>query len=190
MLIKLEEIRNRIRMYFGAILISPEHRWIITPKKREEDGCFDIFYDSLKLGQYKFVKANEIVKIGTGIHSVFSNRYRVVMKERSSLSLKGIAIRGGVIDSGYRGEWSVVLQNTSEKDVLFLFCENFEETEWTQMIRKNYASNATIIRIPRNRAIAQFSVQRVPSGKIHIIDNVSKFDSERGHGGFGSTDRR
>jgi dUTP pyrophosphatase len=41
--------------------------------------------------------------------SVFGTFYKLM--DRSGMAKRGIAVLGGVIDSGYRGEWGVVLVN-------------------------------------------------------------------------------
>jgi dUTPase len=37
-------------------------------------------------------------------------QYALILKERSGLALKGIGIKGGVIDNGYRGELKAIVQ--------------------------------------------------------------------------------
>ena len=54
------------------------------------------------------------VGIHTGVRMQFPKGYGGLLKEKSGLALKsGIAILGGVIDSGYTGEIIVIVNNTS-----------------------------------------------------------------------------
>lgn len=77
---------------------------------------------------------------------------------RSGLASKnGVAILGGLIDSGYRGELGVVLLNTGEVDIFFR----------------------------KGDKIAQGVVYYAPQAKIVEVEELS--ETERGSGGFGST---
>jgi dUTP pyrophosphatase len=81
-----------------------------------------------------------------------------LVKDRSSLALRGLHVLGGVIDSGYRGEIKVVLVNFG--------------TSWVTFN-------------PGDR-VAQLVVLSLAGGdRIHEADDLSP--SDRGEGGFGST---
>jgi len=55
-----------------------------------------------------------------GLASEISEGHFVVIKPRSGLAVKaGIDVLAGVIDSGYRGEWGVVLINFGKEDYAF-----------------------------------------------------------------------
>jgi dUTP pyrophosphatase len=49
-----------------------------------------------------------------GIASEFTPTLVAIIKDRSGLASKGIYTHGGVIDSSYRGEWKVILRNTTD----------------------------------------------------------------------------
>ena len=51
----------------------------------------------------------------TGISVEFDEGYVALLWDRSGLGSKGIHRLAGVIDSGYRGEWGVVLLNTTNE---------------------------------------------------------------------------
>jgi len=51
----------------------------------------------------------------TGISVEFPVGYVALLWDRSGLGSKGIHRFAGVIDSGYRGEWKVILINTTDK---------------------------------------------------------------------------
>lgn len=79
--------------------------------------------------------------------------------DRGGLGTKGIKTLGGVYDAGYRGEYSVTLQNISKK--------NFS--------------------VKKGDRIAQVLIQPVFSVKIKEVNKVSS--SPRGEGRHGSTGR-
>jgi len=52
--------------------------------------------------------------VPVGICTSFSSKYYIRIAPRSGLAVKsGINVLAGVVDSSYRGEWKVVLHNTS-----------------------------------------------------------------------------
>jgi dUTP pyrophosphatase len=129
----------------------------IAPKYAHTgDAGMDIFSNEdcvLKSGERRIVK--------TGIASSFPEGYVVLVWDRSgNAAKKGIKTMAGVIDSGYRGEWGVVLLNTSNED--------FE--------------------IKHGDRIAQGLLQPVISAEIKEVENLD--DTARGSGAFGSTGKR
>lgn len=52
--------------------------------------------------------------IPLGFCTEFAPQYVALIKDRSGLALKGVYTHGGVIDSSYRGEWKVIVENTSK----------------------------------------------------------------------------
>ena len=71
------------------------------------DLGYDIFADedvTLSRGEYKLIP--------TGI-SIFTTSYKwgFIIKDRSSMAMKGLFSHAGVIDSGYTGEIKVLLHN-------------------------------------------------------------------------------
>ena len=99
--------------------------------------------------------------IPIGIVSAFSSKYRIVFQERGYTGIKGMKVNAGLIDSGFRGEWIVILNNVSNQEI-------------------NY---------PIIKAICQAKVQEVP--KVEIIETtyeiIQSFKSERGEGKLGSS---
>lgn len=64
------------------------------------------------------VAPNQIVKVPTGYCGAFSEDFGLVFRDRSSVATKrGLTVVGGVIDSGYRGEYIVALVNISGSSV-------------------------------------------------------------------------
>ena len=101
------------------------HPNAIIPSKRDEDMGFDIYacFDE----EYMVIEPHETKLIPTGIASACNENYGFVLKERGSTGSKGIALRCGVIDSGYRNEWFVGLTNSTNK-TLFISKLSEEET--------------------------------------------------------------
>lgn len=83
------------------------------------------------------------------------------LKTRSSFATKGIMVLGGVIDSDYRGDIKTILLNTSN--------ENFVVTKGMKITQGVILNYNTV-----------------------IFKETTKFttDTERGEGGFGSTDKQ
>ena len=95
----------------------------------------------------------------TGIAVEFPEGYVALLWDRSGLGSKGIHRLAGVIDSGYRGEWKVVLLNTTK--------EPFE--------------------IKKGDKIIQCIIQKFEPVEILEVDELS--NSQRGEKGFGSSGR-
>jgi dUTP pyrophosphatase len=98
--------------------------------------------------------------VRTGVKLEIPNGYVGLVHPRSGLALNhGITVLNapGTIDSGYRGEVGVVLQNTTHIPFAVK---------------------------PGDR-IAQLLIQKVETVKFEFVDVLD--DTERGDGGFGST---
>ena len=179
----------------------------IIPSKRDEDMGFDIYAcfdeDYIKLSYY------ETKLIPTGIASSCDSGYGFVLKERGSTGSKGIALRCGVIDSGYRNEWFIALTNTTDKEI---FISKIDAKEILQKEYPdgwhvyNYAPNGelaydyemtdeqllnSIIVYPYSKAIAQALVIPVPTVNVEEItyNELQNIPSERGIGALGSSNK-
>lgn len=146
------------------------------PVKRLEDAGYDIFpcFDE----EYIKIEPHKTAIIPTGIASACTPDWSFLITERSSLGTKGIACRCGVIDSGYRGEWSIVLTNTT--DFPFIIVKRGFEF---------ITGESGTIKYPYEKALAQFLIIPVPKVSIEEIsyDELKEISSERGTGRFGST---
>lgn len=130
------------------------------PNGRDEDLGID-FYNYDKRMLTVTLKPHIVYQLPTGIAMAMDEGYGMILKERSSLGSKGIALRAGVIDSGYRGEVIICLENTTDND----------------------------INIDLTKAIAQGVLIPNPKKVIeeYKIEEINAIGSERGVGGFGST---
>ena len=170
----------------------------IIPTKRDEDMGFDIYacFDE----DYMVIKPHETKLIPTGIASACDPKYGFLLRERGSTGSKGIALRAGVIDSGYRNEWFVGLTNTTDKT---LYISKISKKEIIDMEYKadlvaqtvdalfgdeNSCSTikdkleAAALVYPYSKAIAQALIVEVPKMKVEEIsyDDLKMIESERG----------
>ena len=175
----LNQITNRndhLKPAIRTIYFAKLREDAIIPTKRDEDVAFDIYpcFDE----EFIVIRPHETVKIPTGIASVCDKSYGFELAERSSVGSIGIALRCGIIDSGYRGEWNIVLTNTTDKDFY---------------IAKNMNLGSSLVHpsilYPYEKAIAQAKVIQVPQVEVMEItkEQLNMFASERGDNGFGST---
>ena len=99
--------------------------------------------------------------IPTGIHLAIPLGWVGLVRDRSSVALKGGAVTAGVIDAGYRGEVKVVMHNLTNTEISF----------------------------KKGDRIAQCVVlpHLVGSESQEVSDLDRLGSTERGSGGFGST---
>jgi dUTP pyrophosphatase len=160
----------------NTVLFAKVNPTAIIPSKRLEDAGFDIYacFDELEMT----VNPGEIKLIPTGIASSFSTSHVMVLKERGSTGTKGMALRCGIIDSGFRNEWFVPINNTSTKKIVITKDEN--------RIADN---NETVY--PYSKAIAQALLLPVPQVNIEEVsyEEIQQIKSERGLGQLGSSNK-
>lgn len=133
------------------------------------DGTKELKEDKLKALQDKFkenkyinLRPNERITFGTGIQvSDMRPDVELAIRSRSSVAAKRglfVSNQPGTVDSDYRGEIMVSI---------------FNSTKYLNAVQKN-------------SRIAQAVCQKVERPEINITDDV--VSTERGDGGFGSTD--
>ena len=145
------------------------------PNKRDEDMGFDIYacFDE----DYMVIGPHETKLIPTGIASSCDPEYGFLLRERGSTGSKGIALRAGVIDSGYRSEWFVGLTNTTNK---------------MMYISKPFVCIDVTLEsfvYPYSKAIAQALIVPVPKVEVEELsyEDLQAIPSERGAGALGSS---
>jgi dUTP pyrophosphatase len=126
------------------------------PKKAhpEEDAGFDFFTP-----EDTIIKPNEIKSVPLNIKMKFCKESFGKVYPKSGLSLKGLDVMAGVIDSGYRGNVTLVLTNFGKEDIIIKAGEKI-----AQLVMHPYSS--------------EYYTEEV--------DKIDK-DSDRGEGGFNST---
>ncbi len=143
------------------------------PSKRLEDAAMDIY--ACFEEEVMTIQPGEIVKVPTGIASVFSSKWVAVLKERGSTGTIGLTTRSGVMDSGYRGEWFVPLCNVTNTPI--------------HIVKKGHEQGLEGIIYPYEKAITQVLMLPVPLVQIEEISHADLLacKSERGTGSLGSS---
>lgn len=146
----------------------------IIPSKRLEDAGYDIYANFEE--DYIEIKSGEIKFIPTGIASAIPIDYYMQFQERGSTGSKGLSARCGVIDSNYRGEWKVPINNTTNKTIII--AKNIEDFD-----------DDKFIVYPYTKAICQALLLPVPRTIITEItyEELQKIESDRGLGMLGSS---
>jgi dUTP pyrophosphatase len=172
---KVTYYRNkRKKRKLPTILFAKVRDSAIIPSKRDEDAGYDVYADFE--GDELVIKPNEIVLVPTGIASSVTDKYALIAKERGSTGTKGMAVRCGVIDSGYRNEIFIPINNTSNKTIVI-----------TKNPDIKYEDD--VIVYPASKAIAQLLLVPVPKAKVKEIpyEQLKAIPSQRGTGALGST---
>lgn len=124
-----------------------------------EDLGYDVF--ALEAAE---LWAGSVVRVRTGIavearHPRTGEPMGLLVRDRSSMAGRGVAVTGGVIDAGYRGEIQILLTNLTD----------------------------TAIRLEAGDKIAQMIPVPVLTGTVSVVEELG--DSSRADKGFGSSGR-
>lgn len=159
-------------------------RDVHEPERRAGDAGIDLFVpefseeierliaemngdDCIINGIGMFVLPHSVIKIPLGIKSSFSNNLAMVIMNRSSVATqKGLDVMACVIDSSYQGEWILSMCNTTDRTVAIKYGSKI-----TQVLPL-YINNEAF-GIIKDRSDREFFGS----------------ETERGDGGFGSTDK-
>lgn len=157
----------------------------IIPSKKEEDAGYDIYacFDE----DFIIIEPHVIKMIPTGIASAFSEDYVMVLKERGSTGTKGMAIRCSIVDSGYRGEWFVPINNTTDN---FIIISKIGRNELKELKLDDLIPlNSTTTVYPYSKAIGQALLLPVPKVKVKEVsyEDLKEIESSRGTGALGSS---
>jgi dUTP pyrophosphatase len=123
----------------------------------------DLGYDVFALEAVE-LWARASVRVGTGIavearHPETGAGLGLLVRDRSSMAARGVAVTGGVIDAGYRGEIQILLTNLTDE----------------------------AIRLNAGDKIAQMIPVPVLTGQVSVVESLA--DSVRAEKGFGSSGR-
>lgn len=159
-----------------------------VPSKRDEDAGFDLYADFAE--EFFVIGAGETRPVPTGIATAFSPKFYAQIEERSSMGKLGIKKNAGVIDSGYRGEYFIMLYNTNKKPFVISKISSDELADEFEINGEKYNKNEAII-YPYTKAICQMVMHEIPKLNVSEIsyDELKKISSERGSGAFGSSNK-
>lgn len=129
------------------------------------------------------IHPGETKLIPTGIKVAVPNGYEIQIRPKSGRALKTkmrIANSIGTVDAGFRGELQVIIENIEPpiKDITYDFDDNGHPII-TSILR---GSDMTI---GKGEKFAQLVLMEVPKAVLFQVENLD--DTERGNGGFGST---
>lgn len=161
------------------LLITRLYPDSVIPNKKNEDAGYDVYahFEST----YLVISPGTTHIIPTGIATAFSSDYYAQIEERGSTGSKGMSVRAGVFDSGFRGEWCVMITNVNDKPLVI---SKLKPKETAIEIGTN-----NFIHYPYDKAIAQFVMLPVP--KFNIVEvtmeELLEVESERGEGRLGSS---
>lgn len=166
---------NNLIIYWDLLNIMAK-----MPSKRDEDAGFDIYSDS---AEDIVLKPNETKFFSTGLRSAFPSNFWVEIKERGSTGAVGLSVRSGVIDSGYRGEWKIMLTNVNKYPVVF----SHSVDKVTYIKGKIFKNKIKKVIYPLSKAIAQAVVIPLPHIECCPWDSSRVAASERGQTGWGAS---
>ena len=129
------------------------------------------------------IHPGETKLIPTVIKVAVPNGYEIQIRPKSGRALKTkmrIANSIGTVDAGFRGELQVIIENIEPpiKDITYDFDDNGRPII-TSILR---GSDMTI---GKGEKFAQLVLMEVPKAVLFQVENLD--DTERGNGGFGST---
>lgn len=154
----------------------------VLPHKRREDAGYDVH---IRLDEdFLRLEPHETRLLPTGIASACSPNYYFQLQERGSSGTKGIALRCGVIDSGYRGEWFIPVTNLNTCPLYFAkphMQAHFEELAKEKRCIVYYIS----------KAVCQAILLPVPETEVTEVsyDELLKMESARMTGRLGSSEQ-
>ena len=176
---------NKIREYMGiaeSVIVIPcevGEGVRIPAYAHETDAGMDIYSPS----EYT-IGPGETVIIPTGIKAAIPEGYALLIQPRSGQSVKTklrVANTPGLIDSGYRDEIGVIVENIEPpfKDIDYEFDDNGE-------IHIKSILHGEAYTIAEGQRFAQMRLVQVPKAVFTEVSSISGVGEDRG-GGFGSS---
>jgi dUTP pyrophosphatase len=123
-----------------------------TPERAHDSAGYDLF-----AAEQTCIPPGEVVAVQTGIATDIPRGVVGLIWDRGSMGKAGLKVMGGVVDPDYRGEWMVMLFNTTPSTVM----------------------------IYPGQKIAQVIFQEFGQFEFREVEHLN--DTERGQNGFGST---
>lgn len=196
------ELKNNELMFAK---VRPE---AIIPTKEKENAGYDIY--ACFEEDYMIIPAHKTKLIPTGIASAVSDKYYLQVHERGSTGSKGMKYGAGVVDSSYRGEIFICINNVNDEDIIISklneedFIKKYAITnhycffDGESVIKYGeddfdiihvYDDKLDAIFYPYSKAIAQLIVHEVPEMDVKEItyEELKSIPSKRGTGALGSS---
>lgn len=128
-----------------------------------------------------FIPLGTTAKVATGIALNIPVNYIGKVEDRSGMALKGLKVGGGIIDPGYNGDISVVLNNLT-----------FDKNSTVVKVNDStglfpYGETKTGYQVKKGDRIAQILTFRVDTPEVQEVKSL--WGSERGSNGFSSSGR-
>lgn len=90
-----------------------EDPWCLPTRQHEDDAGFD-----LAVSRYVQVFPGQIARLSTGIAvAIPKGFFGMIIGRSSTLFTRGLNINTGIIDSGYRGEVCIMVQNPTNNAI-------------------------------------------------------------------------
>lgn len=140
----------------------------------------DAGLDVYTLEEYNIMPGETRV-IPTGLRVALPFGYELQVRPRSGQSLKTklrIANSPGTIDSGFRGEIGIIVDNIDYE------IKNVELYNGELVIERGSPIN-----IPKGHKIAQLVLSEVPQALFLEVEQINEVETDRSVNGFGSTDK-
>lgn len=167
-----------IKLMDNDLVFAKVKKNAIIPTKNIENAGYDIYacFDE----EILIIPPHSTKLIPTGIATATSEKYYLQVHERGSTGSKGMKYGAGVIDSSYRGEIFICINNVTEKHIII---SKLSETDTKNDVKED------IIYYPYTKAIAQLIIHEVPVMNVKEIPYTSLLEipSERGTGALGSS---
>ena len=130
------------------------------------------------------ISPGETILIKTGLKVAIPVGYELQVRPKSGISLKTklrVANTPGTIDSGYRDEIGIIIENIEHpiQDISYHFDNNNKIVIDSILHGKTYS-------IEKGQKIAQLVLNKISKANFVLVDTVNKIEGDRG-GGFGST---
>lgn len=158
--------------------LSPDA--VIPKYAREGDAGFDLYAT-----EDVIIEPGETAKVPVGLAFELPAGYEMQIRPRSGVMSKTkLRVQLGTVDSGYRGEVAVMVDNIAEDPSgnILQYLTYIDGLDYRTKLEL-YSNETYLIR--KGDRIAQGVINRVPTATFTEVDELS--DTERGEGGFGST---
>jgi dUTP pyrophosphatase len=167
---------------------------VIPKYAREGDAGFDLIAT-----QDVIIEPGETKLVPTGLAFELPPGYEMQIRPRSGVTLKTkLRVQLGTVDSGYRGEIGVIVDNIAHKEIYGIDLNERDVTYWTADypdlisgesanndwgLYAEYPNGSYVIR--KGDRIAQAVI--APFETAHFVDSDKLEESMRGGQGFGSS---